>query len=283
MNDKYPLKAHKEQLMQQMPSADPRLRQPYEFTNPLIKNLVSTIEHDSQLNDILNSNPNKIIIQYIQNIKKRPLFIGFDGGSSAGKTCFVKNLLRQLEDLQIPHHLLKMDYYVIAREKRMPPSENYFDMKRWFKLDEIVGDLKKIRDGKRTLYVPTYDFNTGREGRKKRHSIQKEDVVLVEGIFSLDKRIRGCLDINVIIQADPVIRLRRELERNGCVRNESYDFIMDRFIFASNPSYQKHYLKVNEHADIIVDNNDYDNPRIVFLREEIKDWLGCKQWVAVRS
>ncbi|MFH1835065.1 MAG: P-loop NTPase fold protein [Methanobacteriota archaeon] len=236
------------------------------------------VRHLIKNNDFFISDPFEVLKDYINSIDKRPLFIGIDGGSCAGKTFFVKKLVKRLAKSKIHHHVIKMDYYVIGRKKRLPPSEKFFDMKKWFKLDQINQDLEKIRKGEKTLFIPNYDHKTGRETKKIKHTIKKNDIVLVEGMYSLDDSIRRHLDLSVLIHTNSRVRLQRELIRNKARVDETPIYIKNRFILASDPSYKKHFRQVNPHANIIIDNNDHNQPKIIHIDDHVMKDTGLSRF-----
>ena len=214
-----------------------------------------------------NKNFIDAIIKYLVKINKRPLIIGIDGGTSSGKTYFFKKILKELNKLSVDYYAFEIDDYSIDREKRVYPNKKYFNMKEWYDINLIAKHIKKIRIGKCALLMNTYNHSTGKKGKKKKIYFNGRQIVFLNGIYALDKRIRKYLDLGILLESTPEVRLKREIYRNVNKRYQNRNFVIERFKEAEEPTYQKHYKEIKKYVDIIIDNNNWRNPRITQLKK----------------
>lgn len=125
------------------------------------------------------------------NSKKKDLkIILVAGPSSAGKTTTSKKLCMYLKSFGLNPQVISMDDYFVER-KDNPVDENgnpdyecleALDLKLF---DKQIGELldnKKVK-------VPTYNFALGEKEYKRELCLQEEDILVIEGIHALDKKI----------------------------------------------------------------------------------------------
>jgi len=206
---------------------------------------------------------NKILLEYLSKVRKGQILIAVDGGTSAGKNHLMREFIK---DHSRPEFFqLNVDDYAIDRKERLPPTEKYYNMKEWFDLDLLADHVKMIKSGVRELSLPTYIHKTGKPGPKRKVNLDGKEIFFLIGIFSLDQKIRDHVDLKIIVDAKPEIRLNRELIRNADKRSMDREFIIRRFKESEQPSFDKHYNEIKDHVDVVIDNNDTSN--ISFLKD----------------
>ncbi len=204
------------------------------------------------------------IAEMISRKKKRPLIVLIDGGTSSGKSYFLSELLEDLDGMSINHMVIEVDDYLISRKKRKSLGKDYYDLKKWFRLDMLARNLKEIEEGTDEIEKPQYDHSTGKENDHHVLKIDRHAVIFVCGIFSFD--VGAFSDLKILIDADAGVRLEREAIRNKEKRNVPEEETVKRFREVLDPTYQKHYMLVKDDADIVVDNNDWDNRKVIFRK-----------------
>lgn len=125
------------------------------------------------------------------NSKKKDLkIILVAGPSSAGKTTTSRKLCMYLKSFGLNPQVISMDDYFVERDQN-PVDENgnpdyecleALDLKLFDKQIAELLDNKKVK-------VPTYNFALGEKEYKKEMCLQEEDILVIEGIHALDKKI----------------------------------------------------------------------------------------------
>jgi len=170
---------------------------------------------------------------------EKPFIIGVAGGSCSGKTSFAKRLEGKK---------LSMDDYYIGISKMV--NENY-DNPESQDLQFLAENLKDLKKGK-AIKKPVYDFVT--HDRKGYEKFGPADVVIVEGLWALNKVIKDELDFKIFIEVDSQTRLNRRIKRDVAKRGRKKEEIVKKFNELVEPMYKIHVLPTQEDADLIVGN-----------------------------
>jgi len=138
------------------------------------------------------------IAEKIKESGKRIILIA--GPSSSGKTTFSKRLIDAVAAHGGPEPLyLGTDDYFIDREfaPRDKKGEYNFEGLDAVDVDLFVRNMEELLSGK-TADIPRYDFIDGKKhfGARKR-KLKKNQIVVVEGIHALNKKMSVGLDENV--------------------------------------------------------------------------------------
>jgi len=125
------------------------------------------------------------------NSKRKDLKIVLIAGpSSAGKTTTSKKLCMYLKSFGLNPQVISMDDYFVER-KDNPVDENgnpdyecleALDLKLFDKQIEELLSKKKVK-------IPTYNFALGEKEYKRELCLEEEDILVIEGIHALDKKI----------------------------------------------------------------------------------------------
>lgn len=135
----------------------------------------------------------KRIGQIAELIAERPhkKFVMIAGPSSSGKTTFSYRLSIQLRALGLNPHPIAVDDYFINRENSPRDEQgNYnFEALECIDLKQFNADMTALLDGQ-TVELPKYNFKTGeREYRGDYLKLEKEDILVIEGIHCLNDRL----------------------------------------------------------------------------------------------
>ena len=139
----------------------------------------------------------KKIAQIADSIaEQRPKIVFISGPSSSGKTTFSKRLQIQLLVDGIKPEVLSMDDYFVNRVDT-PKDENGeydFEAVNAVDLPFFRQQMHDLLDGKE-VDLPTYDFTIGeRVFRGKKLKLQKDSVLVIEGLHALNPCIRPDVD-----------------------------------------------------------------------------------------
>ena len=138
-------------------------------------------------------------------------------------------------------------------------AENYFNLS--FNIDMIIDELliPVRKKGSLAVELIVLDLETDSFRNNRSYSISPDSIVLLEGVFLFRNELSPYIDYYVHLDISFDECLKRGLERGG--EEERYQ---TKYIPA-----QKKYLAEyppTEHADIIIDNSNWDYPHITSTR-----------------
>ena len=112
------------------------------------------------------------------------------GPSSSGKTTTSRKLRMFLESFGLHPKVLSMDDYFIEREDTPRDEEGKPDYECLEAIDLKLFDkqIEELLKGK-TITIPTYNFSLGKKEFNSEMTLEKEDILLIEGIHALDSKI----------------------------------------------------------------------------------------------
>lgn len=109
------------------------------------------------------------------------------GPTSSGKTTFSKRLAVQLLTHGLSPFALEMDNYFVAREKTPRDEMGNYNFESFEAVDSdlMQNHLKQLLDGKE-VQLPRYNFKTGKREKGDIIKLNKDQIVLIEGIHGLN-------------------------------------------------------------------------------------------------
>ena len=159
-----------------------------------VGSLNDKISHDGskeivQLAEALHEKKIGYLADEVQQGGKTVVFIA--GPSSSGKTTFASRLGVQLRVNGMRPHIISLDNYYIDREAI--PLDEFgspdFETINAIDTNQIDTDLRNLLKGE-AVELPNYNFLTGkREYKGNILTIDKSDVLIIEGIHGLNERI----------------------------------------------------------------------------------------------
>ena len=186
------------------------------------------------------------------------------GGSASGKTYVLNKVLEQIPEDKIAHISLD-DYY--KDFSHLPFEERCkinWDHPKSFDWKLMVGQINDLKNSK-TIEKPIYDFTIhGRSG--KTEIVEPKDLIIIEGIMALvNKDLRALGDLKVYINASRERRLVRRIERDQRERGRTYESIIEQYFSTVLPMYEEIIAPSQYYADIIINNDGYENKSIDIL------------------
>ena len=217
---------------------------------------------------------------------EKPLIIGIDGPTAAGKTFLAKNLKTKLSKLFKFVWICQLDWSLKSRiyrsdslkEFKTNRSNFYFESQDHMNLDKISNTLKKIKnhDFSKTSSIKIklnslYD----REGSSKNDlsvftTIYNNSVILVEGHYTSRPDFNDLIDYNILLLGDKKELLKRKIKKVKHYRSAGET--TNYFNLIDVPSFVNHLTLYFNNYDLIVDNTSY-------LRPIIKDTDYAKKWI----
>ena len=194
--------------------------------------------------------------------------IGVNGIDNSGKTIFAESLAKYLICRGYSTKMISIDDFHNPREIRRKGKnpidaylENAFDIERLeqeilypiSKNEEIDKELKLLN-----LKTDMYDI-------KKEYEINKNDVVIIEGVLLYKKPVEKYIDYKIYLDIDFETMIKRAKERD---KNRFNDNVIKRYKEKYIPI-QKKYIEVynpKNKSDIVINNNDVEDPKIIEYR-----------------
>lgn len=197
--------------------------------------------------------------------KDKARVIGINGIDGAGKTRFAEVLETYLKSLGHETQLIHLDDFHNPEAVRYAGGdspENYFN--RSFDINLIIEQLlspinKKIPI---SLKLKTLDLKTDKCEIEREYAINRDTVVIFEGVFLFRKELAPYLDYKVFLEIPFGESKARAKARDTQEYYEKYDI---KYLPAQ-AKYLKEYPPAKT-ADIIIDNTNWEYPVIKYVRK----------------
>lgn len=143
-----------------------------------------------RIDETLQSNKLLNLAKTISDKKDTVKVVLLAGPSSSGKTTTSKKLCMYLKSFGINPQVISMDDYFVERDKNPIDKNGNPDYECLEALDLKLFDkqIEDLLDGK-NVKVPTYNFIAGAKEYKKELFLGQQDILVIEGIHALDKKI----------------------------------------------------------------------------------------------
>ena len=197
-----------------------------------------------------------------------PLRVAIDGIDAAGKTSLANELVEPLEAHGRDIIRASIDGFHNPRELRYrqgkdSPEGYFFDS---FNYKALIDSLLKPLgpNGNLEYQTSVFDFQSDTQINPHTHHAQKDAILIFDGVFLLRPELISYWDFSIFVAIDLDISVERASQR-------------DQYLFGSAEDVRKRYWKryvpgqriylttcqPRQHADIIIDNNDFMHPRII--------------------
>lgn len=210
------------------------------------------------------------ILEFVKSHKKEyPFVIGINGIDTSGKTKFAKGLNAFLQEKGLKTQLIKLDDFHNPKSIRYDgqnEAENYLN--KSFNFDSLINDiLTPIKQtGRLQKNIKHLNLDTDKYDLEKTYDIDKDTVVILEGVFLFKKELLPFLDYKIFLHISFETARERARVRDIPIQGEG---VMKKYETKYLPA-QARYL--NEHiiekiADLMIDNTDWENPRIISSKD----------------
>jgi uridine kinase len=209
-----------------------------------------------------------IIKQCIPNNDELTVFICGLGGS--GKTTLCDEIAMELGGVRI--HL---DWYLSQRtpdrresirkaleshdRKQIEAKENPLN---WYDWDKFSADLGGFRKTGKLVISDAWNQRTGEKDFRVEIELTGSKKIWCDGIYMLHPPVARLGDVKVLLQASPESVRRRAEERDNHRSSKEYLAYKDSLMRKYDLPYFEKYAQA---ANIVVDNTDFENPKLVQL------------------
>ena len=192
------------------------------------------------------------------------------GGSASGKTYVIDQVISKLGSDNIVHFSID-DYYKdlssMALEDRKKQNFDHPKAFDWKLMKEQLLMLKNDH----AVDKPTYDY-VAHTRAKEVVRVEPNKLIIVEGIMALvNKDVRELGDLKIFINASRERRLLRRMDRDLHERGRDQNSIVNQYFSTVQPMYEEIIGPSQYYADLIVNNDGYDNKSINVICAILKD------------
>jgi len=198
--------------------------------------------------------------------KNRPFVVGINGIDGAGKTEFADAFERFLKNHNYKTQSIHLDDFHNPRKIRYAgkdQADNYYNLS--FNIKHIVEKLLKPlrRKGDYSAKMRLLDWHTDKYDIEKEFTFSPNTIVIFEGVFLFRKELAPYIDYKVFLDIAFEESKRRAKDRDPKTTLEKYDV---KYL----PAQQRYLGKYPscDTADMVVDNSDWEKPKISYLRKE---------------
>lgn len=199
---------------------------------------------------------------------KKIILVG--GGTASGKTYVIDQVIKLLGENNVTHFSIDDYYKDLSSMTLEERKKQNFDHPKAFDWKLMKEQLYALKRGE-TIEKPVYDYKEHNRSDKV-EIITPKDLIIVEGIMALvNKDVRELGDLKVFINASRERRLLRRMERDINERGRTYDSITEQYFKSVQPMYEEIIGPSQYYADLIINNDGYDNKSIEVLAAVLKD------------
>ncbi|MCP4546106.1 MAG: hypothetical protein GY835_06545 [bacterium] len=158
-----------------------------------------------------------LIIQSKRMKEDRPLLIGVNGISKAGKASFTSRIAEQLRGMGFNIIELSLDLFIAPRKQRRARGysvadlyyHKYFDMERLH--EQLLQPMFSGRSNE--LRIDAYDLRKERVSETRVHELDRKTIVLLQGPFLFQRDYFSTFDFRIYLVTD--FERSLSLELNG--------------------------------------------------------------------
>ena len=179
------------------------------------------------------------------------IIVGICGGSGAGKTTLVSELIRCLGRDRVSSVAFDAYYRDLSHTTMQERMQVNYDHPDSLDHGLFIEHLRDLRIG-RVIEIPKYDFATHtRTGEVT--VVKPKEVVIIDGILLLNfEQIRDLLDLAIFIDIPEVVRLERRAQRDVLERGRDIDDVRRQFRVTVAPMHDQFVQPSRVHADRVV-------------------------------
>ena len=184
--------------------------------------------------------------------KSKSIVVGVAGGTGAGKSTIVKEILKRLGTEKVS--VIKHDSYYknhpeLSIEER---SKINFDHPDSLETKLLVEHLNVLISGK-NAGIPVFHHFTKYLRDSSTKNVESRPVLIVEGILVLnDKELRDLMNLKVFIDIPPDLRFVRRLKRDLSEYGRSVESVTKQYLATIRKMHDKYVEPSKIYADVFI-------------------------------
>ena len=203
----------------------------------------------------------------LQVDRPHPLRVAVDGVHAAGKTILADALVSPLESHRRPVLRASIDGFHRPQAERYrqgddSPTGYYEDA---FDYDTLINALLVPLGpgGDRWCRLESFDLRTDTQLHAAPQHVSAHTVLLLDGVFLLRPDLNAHWDFRIFVHTDFEVALQRAINRDQHLSG-SPQGVEERYMRRYFPAQRMYHdsAQPDQLADVIIDNNDPDDPQI---------------------
>lgn len=199
-----------------------------------------------------------------------PMVVGVTGMDTSGKSVMTTSIAEDLLRSGFRVQIIRLDDFHRPRAERrreeLPQPVQFYE--HTFDFERLRNEvLIPIRDeGRLDTTLVCLDLVQDTWTVERRYLVDNDTIVLLEGVFLFRPDIAHFLELIIYLHVDETTVIERARARDVPIHGQE---IVDRYYTKYLPA-QREYLEqlpAEINADVIIDNNDWENPVIIKWHE----------------
>lgn len=198
-----------------------------------------------------------------------PYLVAINGKDASGKTVFSDNLASYLKS-QTNREIIRIsiDDFMNERAIRRTPASSEgeacyrytinFDLFKQYALDPF------LPSGSLTYKTKVFDFVSDSVALSEDKHASKDAIVVIDGVFLLKESLLDYWSLKVLLEINDETTIergaKRDVERIGDYATARQRYV-DRYVVSQAIYYSE--AQPSRQADIVIDNNDYQSPKVI--------------------
>jgi len=202
-------------------------------------------------------------------LKSKPYIIGIAGGSASGKTSFLRDLKKYIDEEYLT--IISQDNYYHPKEEQFidENGEINFDLPTSIDRVHFHQDLLSLMANK-TIEKKEYTFNN-KDAEPNLIQLKPAPIIIMEGLFIFHyEEIRNLLDLRVFLDVREDIKLQRRIKRDAIERGYPEETVRYQWDNHVMPSFKTYLRPYRDDANIIITNNFTFDKGLLVLANHLK-------------
>lgn len=199
--------------------------------------------------------------------KRRPYIVGVTGADASGKSQLAKQTHAVLNDAGIKTHVIHVDDFHKPKAQRYAGTAPEPKKFRFQSIDfdtlktEVLIPLRQ--SGSLNKKLQLLDIPSDQYSLVRQYNIHHDSIVIIEGIFLIGDELRSFIDslICLVVSEDELVRrgIKRDAKLLGVDARRRFE---EKYLPAQRALFKE--FPPQQYADLVIDNNDFTNPKLVF-------------------
>ncbi len=202
----------------------------------------------------------------------KPCILGIAGGSGAGKTTIVNQLIERIGEQQIAW--LPYDaYYRDLGHLTLTERQDYnFDHPAAFDTELYMTHIAALQQGQ-TITIPNYDFVSYTRVAGGIVTAPRPILILDGILLFVPVMLRTIIEMRIFIDTADDIRLLRRMQRDTTERGRSMESVRQQYLRTVRPMHHAYVAPSRQYAHVIVPGDDSIDVATTLLQHHIQQLL----------
>ncbi|MFZ9857385.1 MAG: uridine kinase [Roseiflexaceae bacterium] len=202
----------------------------------------------------------------------KPFILGIAGGSGAGKTTIVNQLVGRIGHEQIAWLPYDAYYHDLGHLTLAERQQYNFDHPDAFDTELYMTHIMALQQGQ-TITIPNYDFVSYTRVTGGIETAPRPILVLDGILLFVPESLRSIIELRVFIDTADDIRLLRRMQRDTTERGRSFDSVQQQYLDTVRPMHHAYVAPSRQYAHVIVPGDNEIDVATTLLQHHIQQLL----------